>query len=87
LIAYQIPPPKAHNINILIDLLPATLLKPSILIEAATLSNYAVDTRYPGEAAPMTEDEYLNALQIADATLQWAESILAQMTGENETGT
>lgn len=85
LISYQIPAPKAHNIEFLVDLLPTTLLKPSVLKEAATLSEYAVMYRYPGEADPVTEDKYLKALRIADATVQWAESVLEQMTGKNRT--
>jgi len=84
LIAYQIPAPKAHNIDVLIGLLPATLLKPSVIVEATSLSDYAVVTRYPGEADPVTEDEYLTALQIADATVLWAESVISHLNSESQ---
>jgi len=87
LIAYQIPAPKAHNIDVLVGLLPSTLLKPSVLVEAATLTEYAVGYRYPGEADPVTEGEYRQALQIANETVQWANSMLEQIACEGETDT
>jgi HEPN domain-containing protein len=86
LIAYQVPAPKAHNIDVLVGLLPVTLLRPSVLVEAATLTDYAVGYRYPGDEDPVTEDEYRKALLIADSTVKWAEAVLAQIASEYETG-
>ena len=40
--------------------------------EAATLSDYAWQ-RYPGPAEPVTEEEYLKAVQLAQTVLTWAE--------------
>lgn len=35
---------------------------------------YAVMSRYPGEYEPITEDEYCEALRIAESVLLWAEN-------------
>jgi len=80
LIAYQIPAPKVHSIEFLISHLPAALSQPTILTEAVILTDYAVVYRYPGDADPVTEDEYRQALRIADETVQWAESVLVEAT-------
>jgi HEPN domain-containing protein len=44
--------------------------------EAAILTDYAVLTRYPGDLEPVTEEEYLEAIRIAETMVQWAEKII-----------
>ena len=68
--------PKTHNIRTLIDLLPEGLDLPEEAREAAILTVYAVQTRYPGNLEPVTEEEYREALRIAEAVLRWAERIV-----------
>ena len=41
---------------------------------AATLTNYSVEARYPGPFEPVTEDEFKEALRLAEAVVTWAES-------------
>lgn len=41
---------------------------------AAELTDYAVEARYPSLFEPVTEDEFKDALGIAEAVVAWAES-------------
>lgn len=68
--------PFIHNLQALIDLLPSELFLPPELVCAVDLNPYAVTTRYPGEAEPVTEDEYREALRAAELVLVWAESVI-----------
>ena len=38
------------------------------------MTNYAVQTRYPGEYDDITKEEYEGSVTIAEACLSWAES-------------
>jgi HEPN domain-containing protein len=54
---------------------------PNDVNEALTLTQYAVQTRYPGDWEPITEEEAHNALQIADLVLTW---VVDQITVAHE---
>ncbi|MHB9036025.1 MAG: HEPN domain-containing protein [Armatimonadota bacterium] len=41
------------------------------------MNPYAVATRYPGESEPVTEDEYRDALRIAESIVSWAEDAVS----------
>ncbi|MGE5497359.1 MAG: HEPN domain-containing protein [Syntrophothermus sp.] len=41
---------------------------------AVTLTDYAVETRYPVISEPVTEEEYKEAVQIAEQVYNWVES-------------
>ena len=71
-----VPFPKTHNIRTLLDLLPDAMDLPAEVQEAPSLTDYAVLTRYPGDFEPDTEQEYLEAVRIAEAVVQWAEKIV-----------
>jgi HEPN domain-containing protein len=43
---------------------------------AASLSDYAVAARYPGPMEPVTEEEYQEAIALAEAVLRWVEQLL-----------
>jgi HEPN domain-containing protein len=49
---------------------------PQNLWEADDLSQYAVETRYPGPAEPVTRSEYRKALVLAQKVVKWAENII-----------
>lgn len=51
---------------------------PSIVKEAIVLTRYAVETRYPGIVEPVTEEEYLQAVSLAEGVVVWAGTILDQ---------
>jgi HEPN domain-containing protein len=68
--------PFTHNVQLLIDLLPAGLSAPQTILAAADLTPYAVATRYPGEVEPVTAEERAEAVRVATIVVQWAESLL-----------
>ena len=78
LILRQTDFPKTHDI---VDLL--LLLQDSgqeiteEILEAGRLSRYAVETRYPGPAEPVSENEYRQALALAEKVVQWAAQVIA----------
>ena len=69
--------PYTHNIARLITALQqAGADWPSDLDEAAELTEYAVWSRYPGAAAPLTEADLRQAVAVAACVLEWAEKIV-----------
>jgi HEPN domain-containing protein len=43
---------------------------------AAILTDYSVAARYPGPFEPVTGDEFLDSLRIAEAVVAWAETLI-----------
>lgn len=76
LIAKGIPPPKTHNIRTLLDLLPPEIIAPQQVEDAATLTDYAVMSRYPGDFESVDEEEYNEAVRLAETVVLWAERII-----------
>ncbi|MBI2267296.1 MAG: HEPN domain-containing protein [Armatimonadetes bacterium] len=76
LVSRSIPFPRTHNIGTLVDLLPESIEIPLEAAGAARLSDYAVSTRYPGDLEPVTHEEHVEAVRIAEALLRWAEGIV-----------
>lgn len=69
--------PKTHAIEVLLDLLKAQEINiPNTVDEAFELSEYAVQTRYPGEWEPVTKAEARRAIERAGLVLAWVESQL-----------
>jgi HEPN domain-containing protein len=67
--------PKTHDIGYLLDLLTNEKIKyPSEFDEARILTDYAVETRYPGDYDPVTESEYKKARDIAEKVYLWVET-------------
>lgn len=64
-----------HDLAELLTLLEHNgILFPEKIRAAADLTDYSVETRYPGPFEPVTEIEYRDALEIAEAVVRWAES-------------
>ena len=40
------------------------------------MTDYAVEARYPGTSEPVTEEDFKEALRIAEEVVKWAESQL-----------
>lgn len=78
LVACHIPVPRTHSIGLLLDLLPRHMALPEDMEEAATLTDYAVMCRYPGDAEPVTESEYERAVHLAEIVLVWAKLVVEQ---------
>lgn len=67
--------PRTHSIGALLDLLPVAVPRDLVLEEAASLTDYAVTSRYPGEAEDVTKAELSEAVAIADRVVAWASRI------------
>lgn len=76
LVAKGIPFRKTHNIRILLDLLPHDVLPPPDVEDAAGLTDYAVISRHPGDLESVEEEEYMEALRLADIVIHWAETVI-----------
>jgi HEPN domain-containing protein len=71
--------PYVHDLAQLLTLIvQAGQTIPGAVKQAAILSEYAVQTRYPGLAEPVTLVEYEQAVAIAGDVVHWAESIIGQ---------
>lgn len=49
---------------------------PSAVRDAAELTEFAVEARYPGPFEPVTEDEWKRAIELAETVVSWVESTL-----------
>lgn len=66
--------PRTHVIETLLDFLKANGVSvPNIVDESFVLTQYAVQTRYPGEWEPVTKKEAQRALERAAQVLTWVE--------------
>ena len=69
--------PKTHSITRLIDILESTGIQvPEQIKIADVLTQYAVQTRYPGPVEEITFEEYQESLEIAARVVFWAETII-----------
>jgi len=79
-----------HDIGILIKNLEDNHVKVMDNIKkSASLSVYAVRTRYPGEEEPVTKKEFKEALDLAEIVFKWVKSKLkgtSQPEPQRETG-
>lgn len=74
LLYHKIKFPKTHIISELVDLLIVNSVEvPEKVFDALELTQYAVETRYPDNTIGVTEDEYKEAIEIAEAVYKWVE--------------
>lgn len=70
--------PKTHDIRELLTLASTSgEVVPEAIWEAINLTDYAVETRYPGPAEPVTRKEYREAVAVAGKVVKWAEKIIS----------
>jgi HEPN domain-containing protein len=74
LIYYDVEPEFTHNIEILLKELKKFTEIPENIKKAAQLTNYAVQTRYPGEYDEITKEEYEKSVKTAKECLEWTEN-------------
>ena len=86
LVFYAVEPEKTHNLVSLIKELSQLIDIPEEIDETAILSDYAVQTRYPGNYSPVEEDEYHTAIITAEKCVKWIDKHikegLKKMEGE-----
>ena len=69
--------PFVHDLGELLDGLQKRGLKiPEAVQNADQLTVYATQARYPGVAAVVTQADHLEALDVAESVLVWAEEIV-----------
>jgi HEPN domain-containing protein len=73
LVFFNIEPKITHNLVLLIKELSKYITIPEEINETAILNDYAVQTRYPGDYTPIGEEEYKNAIKIAENCVNWIE--------------
>ena len=75
---YEIQFPRTHAIELLLDLLKeAGIAVSNDVDESFVLSQYAVQTRYPGEWEPVTKEEAQHAVEQAEIVLKWVKHLFA----------
>ena len=75
LVERRIPFRFVHDIAELLTLLENQgIILAEEIKDSAELTDYSVESRYPGPFEPVTEEEFEKALQIAEAVVAWAES-------------
>jgi len=77
LIALRVRFPYTHDLAELLSLIEQTgQIIPDQIREAAKLSDYAVEARYPGLAEPVSREEYKEAVTVAELVISWAEGVI-----------
>ena len=79
LISRNVEFPYVHDIAQLLTLLEnAGQTIPDVIRQAESLTRFAVFTRYPGLASPINQEEYEQAVHLAEQALRWAEGIIGE---------
>ncbi|GFP24321.1 hypothetical protein HKBW3S09_01788, partial [Candidatus Hakubella thermalkaliphila] len=79
LVSLDVEFPWKHDIDVLFGLISKSGIKiPDDLKSAVILTRYAVHTRYPGLAEPVSEEDYQEALALAGKVFNWALKILRE---------
>ncbi len=77
LIARGIPFRYVHDLAELLTLLENHGIElPETVRMAASLTDYSVEARYPGPFEPVTEDEFREALSLAEGVVAWADKLI-----------
>ena len=70
--------PKVHSFNVLLERLQKYVAIPERIKKVLDLSDYDVQTRYPGEYYPVTIQEYQRAIRIVQSVLIWVKKIIKE---------
>ena len=74
-IAQDLVFPYVHDLSQLLSVLEKNgIAVPAAIRTASKLTIYAALTRYPGLGTPVSEEEYDEAMQMAEAVVSWAET-------------
>jgi HEPN domain-containing protein len=84
LIFYNVDPERTHNLITLIKELTKYIDPPKEIKETAILNDYAVQTRYPGDYTPIEDDEYNNAIMVAEKCVNWIEKKIKELIKKSE---
>lgn len=85
LIHHKVVFPYVHDLARLLTLVEQTgQAVPEQVKQAAKLSRYAVATRYPGVAEPVSQEDYRKAVSIAEIVVRWAEEVVTTQSGKSK---
>jgi HEPN domain-containing protein len=74
--------PKTHDLQALMLLIRNSGISVGQEIEqAATLTRFAVEARYPGEIEPITAEEVAQAIELAERSVRWARVQMYEVSG------
>jgi len=76
LVSRRVDPPRTHNLQSVLALLPDDIISDRVVSAADILSPYAVASRYPGDAEPVTGEELAIAVDAARDVLEWARRVV-----------
>jgi len=77
LVARDLESPHTHIIAALLQTLERNgIVIPEEIRDSSDLTDYAVTTRYPGMYEPIREDEYQDALAVAERVVAWVHTEL-----------
>lgn len=86
LIYFGEEPDFTHNIGVLLSKIEKNVEINEKIKEGMDLTNYAVQTRYPGQYTEITKKEYKRAVKIAKECINWVEEVIKKKENEkNET--
>jgi HEPN domain-containing protein len=69
--------PYTHDLAQLLTLVKQSGLEtPELVTKAAALSDYSVESRYPGLSEPVSQEEYEEAMRLAEEVVRWAQGII-----------
>jgi HEPN domain-containing protein len=73
---------KTHDLQALMLLIRNSGISVGQEIEqAATLTRFAVEARYPGEIEPITAEEVAQAIELAERSVRWARVQMYEVSG------
>ncbi len=76
--------PKVHSFAVLLERLEKWLRIPKEIQRVLDLSDYAVQTRYPGDYFPVKKVEYKKAVKISENVVGWAQKVVQRSEGYYE---
>jgi HEPN domain-containing protein len=84
LIYFGVEPEFTHNIGVLLNEIEKYIEIPDDVKNTIDLTNYAVQTRYPGEYDEITKEEYENSLIIAKNCLDWVDNTIQKFKNDKD---
>lgn len=67
--------PRVHSFTVLLERLQKYIVLPPNVEDVIELSDYAIQTRYPGDYYPVAEKEYRRAIIISQEVLKWVKQV------------
>ncbi|HWU40516.1 MAG TPA: HEPN domain-containing protein [Candidatus Acidoferrum sp.] len=82
LVYRQVAFPKTHAIADLLTLVHQSGVEvPEQIRQAGALTEYAVEARYPGLFEDVMQEDYVEAIDLAERVMRWAESLISGRSG------